>query len=113
MAINRWKWWNQDPFCLCEDGLNIDFVRADSIAETLRYPQDDRCRIQAGILYVLRHNMNNGHTCLPAQKMDATSRMLGVEMELTQSCLEAMIQDQTVLTETFGQGEHKREIDFY
>ena len=120
-AVRIWKLYgNQsvemvesDPFCLCEDGLNIDFVRADSIAETLRYPQDDRCRIQAGILYVLRHNMNNGHTCLPAQKLtEATSRMLGVEVELTQSCLEAMIQDQTVITETFGQGEHKREYIF-
>ena len=30
---------------------------------------DDPRRIAAGIAYVLRHNLGNGHTCLPADKL--------------------------------------------
>lgn len=102
-----------DPFCLCQDGLDIDFARADHIAESLSYPQDDHCRIQAGFLYVLQHNMHNGHTCLPTAKLvDATSRMLGVNKEMAIHCLGKMMDEQIVIAERFGSGEHEREYIF-
>ena len=71
----------EDPYCLCGDGLDISFSIADSIAESMEKPRNDDGRVQAGVLYVLRHNLNNGHTCLPADKLcQAAQRLLGVEL---------------------------------
>jgi exodeoxyribonuclease V alpha subunit len=76
-AVRVWKLYGQqsaervqeDPYCLCKETLDIDFNRVDGIAESLERPQDDGCRVRAGIQYVLKHNLNNGHTCLPTDKL--------------------------------------------
>lgn len=78
----------KDPYCLCGDGLDISFSIADSIAESMEKPRNDDGRVQAGVLYVLRHNLNNGHTCLPADKLcQAAQRLLGVELSDVQDAL--------------------------
>ena len=35
-----------DPYCLCQESIGIDFVRADAIAEQFNTPQDDFFRLQ-------------------------------------------------------------------
>lgn len=78
----------EDPYCLCGDGLDISFSIADSIAESMEKPRNDDGRVQAGVLYVLRHNLNNGHICLPADKLcQAAQRLLGVELSDVQDAL--------------------------
>ncbi|MFR8207962.1 helix-hairpin-helix domain-containing protein [Hominenteromicrobium sp.] len=49
---------------------------ADQLAESLEYDRDNKERVKAGVLYVLRHNLNNGHTCLPADKLCAAAAKL-------------------------------------
>ncbi|MBQ9414496.1 MAG: ATP-dependent RecD-like DNA helicase [Clostridia bacterium] len=58
-----------NPYELCTNGLRIDFDRADAIAQGCEVSLDDPRRIAAGILHVLRHNVGNGHTCLPQSKL--------------------------------------------
>ncbi len=58
-----------NPYLLCSDGIGITFEKACSIAERLPVKPDDECRIAAGILYAVRHNLYNGHTCLPREKL--------------------------------------------
>lgn len=41
------------------------FDRADEIALALPNEPDFDYRVQAGIVYVVRHNLGNGHTCVP------------------------------------------------
>lgn len=99
----------ENPYCLCEDGINIGFGRADCIAASLERPQDDVCRIRAGILHVIRHNLGNGHTCLPADKLTAAAaRLLGVAPELARDVLEDLKADSSVVSRTF----HGREFIF-
>ena len=72
-AIRCFKKWGtqtiervkQNPYQLCGNGLYIGFERADQIAAQMERPADDSRRVEAGLLYVLRHNLGNGHTCLP------------------------------------------------
>lgn len=59
----------ENPYLLCVPELNVSFDRADAIASTLAEKPRPEYRISAGILYVLRHNLNNGHTCLPREKV--------------------------------------------
>ncbi|MBP1556458.1 MAG: ATP-dependent RecD-like DNA helicase, partial [Oscillospiraceae bacterium] len=76
-AINIYKKWGglakniiaADPFCLCERDIGVEFEKADEIAQSLGMGNDAPCRIRGGLIYVLEHNLNNGHTCLPEDKL--------------------------------------------
>ena len=59
----------ENPYCLCAEGLNISFEIADHIAQEQNRLPDDVYRIQAGFIHILEHNKNNGHTCLPKDKL--------------------------------------------
>ena len=116
-AVRIWKQFGpqavervqENPYCLCDGGLNIGFSRADDIAASLERPQDDICRLRAGLVYVLKHNIGNGHTCLPEEKLlAATAGMLGVDVTLTQEALEQLKQDGSVISQLF----HGREFIF-
>lgn len=109
-AVLVWKEYGQgsisciqeDPYCLCGPGLELSFQIADSIAEGMEMPRDDAGRVQAGLLYVLRHNLNNGHTCLPAGKLcEAAASLLEVELELAQDALYTLCENFTLMREEF------------
>lgn len=109
-AFRCWKKWGastiervkSNPYVLCTSGLYIGFERADHICMSMGRPVDDPGRLEAGLLYVLRHNLGNGHTCLPADKLiDVAATMLSVEKTALSDMLEAMIASFTVKEETF------------
>ncbi len=92
----------EDPYCLCGEGIDISFEIADAIAESMEKPRDDLDRVQAGILYVLRHNLNNGHTCLPLDKLaPAAAQMLGVDLETVQDGITLLCQGFHTVWENF------------
>ena len=64
---------SENPYAVCAQGVDISFARADAFAETLGFSKDFDGRLKAGILYILQHNLSNGHTCLPVNKLLATS----------------------------------------
>ncbi|MBQ9849343.1 MAG: ATP-dependent RecD-like DNA helicase [Clostridia bacterium] len=66
----------RNPYLLCSDGIGINFERACDIADRLPEKPDDAFRIAAGVLYVVRHNLSNGHTCLPREKLIPTAATL-------------------------------------
>ena len=114
-AVLVWKEYGQgsigciqeDPYCLCGPGLELSFQIADSIAESMEMPRDDAGRVQAGLLYVLRHNLNNGHTCLPAGKLcEAAASLLEVELELAQDALYTLCENFTLMREEFDGKEY-------
>lgn len=59
----------RNPYLLCSEGIGINFEKACGIASKLPVPPADEYRIEAGIIYVIRHNLYNGHTCLPREKL--------------------------------------------
>lgn len=109
-AVRVWKRYGaqsvdrvrEDPYCLCGEGVGLGFERADRIAASLERPQDDVCRVRAGVLHVMRHNLGNGHTCLPADKLAAAAaRMLGVERGLAEDVLQELKADASVVSKLF------------
>jgi exodeoxyribonuclease V alpha subunit len=106
-AVRIWKIFGSDadqriaenPYCLCSEGLDIGFDRADRIAAAMERPQDDILRVRAGLLHVLRHNLGNGHTCLPSDRLSATAaKMLGVGLEQASEALNSLERDDSVLS---------------
>lgn len=92
----------EDPYCLCSEGLDVSFDIADAIAESMEMPRDDSGRVQAGVLYVLRHNLYNGHTCLPSDKLcKASAQLLGVEPETVQDAVYGLCRSFQLVCENF------------
>lgn len=93
----------EDPYCLCGEGMDISFTIADSIAESMEMAPDDTARVQAGVLHVLRHNVNNGHTCLPLDKLcPAAAHLLSVEREVVQDAVIRLCESFQTVCEDFG-----------
>lgn len=62
-----------NPYLLCGDPLQLDFRHADGIAQYYNMAGDCEQRLQAALLRTLRHNANNGHTCVPRAQLLATA----------------------------------------
>ncbi|MBQ8683050.1 MAG: ATP-dependent RecD-like DNA helicase [Clostridia bacterium] len=89
MTLTRIK---ANPYLLCTPGLYIGFERADALCMSLQGDKLDPHRLEAGIQYVLRHNLNNGHTCLPKDKVVPTAvTLLDVPTEAVETAMERML----------------------
>ena len=77
-----------NPYALCSDIVGMGFERADAIASALPEPPDRAYRVSAGIVHVVKYNLNNGHTCVPRKKLIAPSSGL---LEADEDTIEAAI----------------------
>ena len=69
-----------NPYLLVDEELGVSFSTADELALAIGLDGEDPQRLEAGILFELTHNLNNGHTFLPVQKLLwATGQLIGVE----------------------------------
>lgn len=81
-----------NPYALCSDGIGFSFERADAIAGTTGLEKDSPHRIMAGIEYVLRHNLRNGHTCLPREKLiPVAATLLDCNTELCEAYTDELV----------------------
>ncbi len=82
----------ENPYLLCSQGIDFDFERVDDIAKQLSIPEDNIERICAGVLYVIRHNLYNGHTCLPRIKvLEIVTKLIDVNGGLVDDAVEELL----------------------
>lgn len=66
-----------NPFLLCDEYYQVDFRDADHLAASLGLSMLAPERVDAGILYTMSVNLDNGHTFIPIEKVrDTTARLL-------------------------------------
>ena len=96
-AVRVWKRWGQfsldvireNPYALCDDGVQVDFGRVDKMAEGMQVSPEDRNRIRAGMAYVLAENALSGHTCLPTDRLQKlTCELLSISEQAFYETLE-------------------------
>ncbi|MGO5076477.1 SF1B family DNA helicase RecD2 [Oscillospiraceae bacterium LCP25S3_E10] len=113
-AINAWNMYGnkvielieENPYMLCNQGLNISFEIADNIAIEQNRQFDDNCRVRAGLLHILYHNQNNGHTCLPMNKLiEACCKFLQVSTEKVEENLNNMLSEGELILDIVGEKE--------
>ena len=83
-AIRTWKKFGlqaqemirSNPYILCTEEVGVAFELADRIALSNGLAVDSYERLSSGIVHVLRHNLGNGHTCLPEDKLIETAGRL-------------------------------------
>ncbi len=59
----------QNPYILCTDDIDLPFEKVETVAFDLGVSRDNHMRLAAGVEYILRKNLLNGHTCLPRNKL--------------------------------------------
>lgn len=92
-----------EPYLLVEDPLFIPFPTADQLAQALGFALDDPVRLEAGLLYTLAHNLDNGHVFLPyAKLLAAAQRLLGTDQEVLAQRLEDLIDRRKIVRETIA-----------
>ena len=97
----------QNPYLLCGEPLQLKFAQVDGIAAALQFEAGSRLRVAAGLLYALRHNAGNGHTCLPRAKLlQSTARFLRVEPEEIEAGLEELLRTGELRSCRFAETEY-------
>ena len=73
----------KNPYRLCNEVEGVGFERADALAGSLGMRNDNFDRIMSGLSYVLlRNSVQNGHVCLPREKLAAAgAELLGVSVD--------------------------------
>lgn len=80
-----------NPYLLVDQELGVDFAQADALALSVGMAGEDPQRLEAGLLFELTHNLNNGHTFLPRHKLlAATAQLLDVPGEALEDALEGL-----------------------
>lgn len=95
-----------NPYLLCDEPIELSFERADKIAFLKSNALDEKCRVRAGIVYILKHNMNNGHTCLPRDKLiPAAVNFLEVSQDKTEESLDELLSEGALQHDFFNDRE--------
>lgn len=95
-----------NPYLLCDEPIELSFERADKIAFLKSNVLDEKCRVRAGIVYILKHNMNNGHTCLPRDKLiPAAMNFLEVSQDKTEESLDELLSEGALQHDFFNDRE--------
>lgn len=81
-----------NPYTLCEEGIDFRFEIAEDIAADLNFEADNELRVAAGIEYVLRKNLLNGHTCLPRKKfIEVACKLLNCKETTVEVCCDRLV----------------------
>lgn len=81
-----------NPYALCEEGIDFSFDLVEEIAADYQFDMNSELRVSAGIEYVLRKNLYNGHTCLPRDKfVGVASQLLAAKDYIVDECCQRLI----------------------
>ena len=83
----------ENPYALCTAVYGVSFESADRLAAALGFSHNAPERVEGGLRYILEYNaQNNGHTCLPEDKLlSATVSHLSVSEEEARTALAASL----------------------
>ena len=105
---------NENPYILCSEPINISFDIADMISLSLNQENDNLNRIKAGILHVILHNMDNGHTCLPKDKfLLACKAFLEVDENKLTKAFDSLVFDNLLIVKLLNNREFVFKKDIY
>ncbi len=87
-----------NPYLLCDERIGIGFERADAIAENLVLTPNADFRIRAGIVYIIKHNLSNGHTCIPRAKViESAAMFLEISAEKANEQIDVLLENKQIV----------------
>ena len=105
----------ENPFDLCVSGSGISFERAEVIAAGLPNPPSDNYRVKAGVEHIITHNLyNDGHTCLPRNKLiKIGANYLDVAEDTVDILLDELIKENKLVSKRYKGKEYVFRTDAY
>lgn len=92
-----------NPYLLCDERIGIGFERADAIAGNLVLAPDSDFRARAAIVYIVKHNLSNGHTCIPRDKLiESAAMFLEASPEKVSEQIDVTVRNKQLVEEEFG-----------
>ncbi|MBE5760243.1 MAG: ATP-dependent RecD-like DNA helicase [Clostridiales bacterium] len=81
-----------NPYRLIDEVPGMNFIRADGIAQNIGIENYAELRVYNGVRYVLRLRMNEGHTCLPRERLlSEAAELLQTDAESAEKALLSLI----------------------
>ena len=81
----------ESPYLMTLPQFGAAFGAVDAFALEIGFDADDDRRVEAGVIFELRYNLNNGHTFLPMDKLAAaTASMLGLDSDTVLDALDRL-----------------------
>ena len=98
LGVNAVDIITENPYVLCGDAQIVSFDRAEKIASELEFAPEPKHRMRAGISHIIRHNLVNGHTCLPRKKVVLLCcELLGITENEAENAIEEMLQNKLLM----------------
>lgn len=91
-GVNALNVIKENPYVLYGTVNGFSFERSEKLAFQMGLSPDSRYRRRAGMLYILSHNLMNGHTCIPRRKLTEPGMRL---LETTEEEINATLDDLT------------------
>ena len=123
MTVRIYKKWGgsavdiakNNPYMLCEEIEGIGFERADRLALKLGTRNDSPERLSSGVQYMLSTNaMQNGHVCLPREKLVAgAAKLLEASEEQIEAAVSDLLSAQKIRSVTFDGVRYLYDKSFY
>ena len=89
-----------DPYMLTMPYFGADFAVVDAFALSMNVDEDDRRRVEAGIIFELTFNQSNGHTFIPRDKLTAaTAALLNLEQAVIEEGIDRLMQMESLVAE--------------
>jgi len=90
----------ENPYLITAEIYGADFSEADTIALDLGFESDCPERVSAALVFELTHNLTNGHSFIPKDKLtSATDELIGAGFEAIMESLEALGECGDIVTE--------------
>lgn len=121
-AVRSWRRWGQyaveiikeNPYIMCSEGIELEFDKAEAMAEKIGFPMNGSGRISAGINHILVNNTYSGHTCLPYDRLKETAvKLLEIDEELFDECLESECKEDNLVRYRKADREFIYLADYY
>ncbi len=99
-GMNAVKIIRENPYALCGTVSGFNFERAEKLVLDMELSPEPIYRNCAGTVHIIRHNLGNGHTCIPRRKMAGpASNLLGISEEETQSTIDELIKRKQLIAD--------------
>jgi len=80
-----------NPYIITSETYGAEFSEADAIALELGFESDCPERVTAALVFELIHNLSNGHTFIPKDKLySVTDELIGAGFEAVRDALDAL-----------------------
>jgi len=91
----------ENPYRLVLEPYYVDFRQIDRMAQSFGFAADSLERIQAGIAFELAFNQDEGHVCLPSDRLvEVTAQFLTIGTDEVRDAMALMETERTVISES-------------